>query len=1096
MPFDTNDPAYQDLLAKVVASPRDVVPFVGAGLSVYGPPGERLPLWRELLDRLVVEGQHLGLIDDYDRTRIERELTAGHFIEATDMILDLLGEPTFRRVVERELDDRGKPLPPAVAQLVAVGWSLIVTTNLDRFIPRAYYERYGEQIKSVTSVDLDHLARVLTGISSPDETWLAQIHGDVDSYGSWQLTASHYRLLRQHPSYVDALKNLFLRRVFFVGFGLNDEDIDFVLDTVAKVYPQGASEFFALIDRSRRSDPAIQRLIRNNGLRPVFYDKEPRQGPSDSYGEHRQVFECLSHLAEAWAKHNAVLDVTMKFFPEPDPWFVGRDADLAQLKEAVVAPQGGPIQIVGLGGVGKTSLVQDLVIRHRAALSDAQYQSVFGYSFHGADMLQFLHDLESVTVGRSNAPAPEIKERVAGHLRRHRTLLVLDGAETIVTGTAEIRSPYLADLVRSALDGGGSVVTTSRIPIGGELFEGATTIDLAPLDVDAIADFLSSFGLGHLGRNAAKRLFAMTGGHPLALRVLAAALQGQDPGEALLFLEESDPLEIVDEVDPLQENRLARVLESYRRLLDPVETDFMRAWAVFDAPVPYALVDKALGRQYPESSVTSRLAKRDLREVVVRLRELRLINSGAGGLLSSHPTVRDFFGTPILELHSEMEPIHRAIISYYLDRAVPQPDNFEEAKPLLIAARHAAALPDWSLFDDIFRNRLMRGYRSYLCNNLGGWDEALALSRLGDRPDFPARQTREPAYYPITVARCLKHLGRSAESRRHYLTALRQATATHDPDTAKYVNNFLTLLIWRGELDAAESLVEINVRALDWIDQEWMRRWQVEHGFSSIGYLRLLRGQTLAAAELFDYSVKAWDDCTTERLWMYDYYPYHRGELQLLLDPTAHADAERTIENLLAVASEHQWPESMCRGEIHAAAIATDRARLSGDEAHLRTAQDRLERARAHSAGLAVADVRIAFLLCEAKIEIIQCALTGAASGIELLRQRGVSIRQIVEMSGLRLAEPELGAVFGAVELLSGNAREAQVLADDARRCARERGDWLGVHSPRSVLNWLLAELGSPVTWNAAEPVVDPRDLDGAPLERDWMLDRLAALDA
>ena len=1095
MPFDTSDPAYQDLLAKVVASRHDVVPFVGAGLSVYGPPEERLPLWRELLDRLIREGRHLGLIDDVDLVRIERARAAGRLIEATDVILDLLGDPTFRRVVETELDDRGKPLPPAVAQLVAIGWSLIVTTNLDRLIARAYHAHYGKQIKSVTSIDLDHLARVLAGVSSTGETWLAKIHGDIDSYRSWQLTTTHYRLLRQHPGYVDALKNLFLRRVFFVGFGLNDEDIDFVLDTVARVYPQGASEFFALIERTRRSDPDVQALIRNNGLRPIFYDKEPGRGPSDPFGEHRQVFECLSHLAEAWAKHNAVLDVTMKFFPEPDPWLVGRDAELAQLKETLTAPQGGFVQLVGLGGVGKTSLVQDFVIRHRAALSDAGYRSVFGYSFHGADMLQFLHDLESVTVGRSNAPAPEVKERVAGHLRRHKTLLVIDGTEAILTATDEIRSPYLAELVRSALDGGGSVVATSRIPIGGELFEAATTIDLAPLDVQATSDFLSNFGLGHLGRYAAKRMFAMTGGHPLALRILAAALQEQDPGEALSLLEESDPLGIVDEVDPLQENRLARILESYRHLLDPIETDFMRAWAVFDAPAPYALVDRTLGRPYPDSSVTSRLADRDLREIVIRLRDLGLVNSGADGLLSSHPTVREFFGASTRELHNELEPLHRMIIAYYLDRAAQRPGNFDEAKPLMIVARHAAAIPDWSLFDDIFRNRLMRGFRSFLCNNLGGWDEALALARLGDSEDFPARQTREPAYYPITVARCLKHLGRSAESRRHYLSALRDAAATRDPDAAKYVNNFLTLLIWRGELGAAESLVEMNVRALDWIDREWKRRWQVEHGFSSFGYLRLLRGQLRAATDLFTYSMKAWDGCATERLWMYDYYPYHRAELQLLVDPTAHADAGRTIEDMLAVAREHNWPESMCRGEIHAAAIAADRARLSGMVAHLRAARDRLERARSHAAGLAVADVRIALLLCEAKIEIVQCALTGVGDGVELLRHLGERIRQIVEMSGLRLAEPELGAVFGAAELLHGNAPEARAAADAACQRARERGDWLSVHSPRSVLHWLLEQLGSPAAWDPVEPVADPRTMNGASLQQDWMLDRLAAFD-
>jgi hypothetical protein len=67
-----------------------------------------------------------------------------------DRLIGLLGQPNFKRIVERELDDTGRPVPPAVAELVAVGWSLIVTTNLDRLISRAYFERYGKPPLSFT----------------------------------------------------------------------------------------------------------------------------------------------------------------------------------------------------------------------------------------------------------------------------------------------------------------------------------------------------------------------------------------------------------------------------------------------------------------------------------------------------------------------------------------------------------------------------------------------------------------------------------------------------------------------------------------------------------------------------------------------------------------------------------------------------------------------------------------------------------------------------------------------------------------------------------------------------------------------------------
>ena len=114
MAFDTTDRYYVELRSRVLQTGARVVPFVGAGLTAYGGPSERLPLWRELIDRLIDEGKALGLIAQEGDPAIEEPLAAGDYIGVMDRILDELGEPTFKRVVERELDDTGKPTPPAV----------------------------------------------------------------------------------------------------------------------------------------------------------------------------------------------------------------------------------------------------------------------------------------------------------------------------------------------------------------------------------------------------------------------------------------------------------------------------------------------------------------------------------------------------------------------------------------------------------------------------------------------------------------------------------------------------------------------------------------------------------------------------------------------------------------------------------------------------------------------------------------------------------------------------------------------------------------------------------------------------------------------
>jgi len=263
--FDTTDPAYRDLLSVVLQSGTAVVPFVGAGLSAYGHPEERLPLWGQLLERLVAEGLSLGLIPDSGDVEIDDALRRGRYIDAAERLLRMLGEPTFRRVVERELDDTGKPVPLGIVQLVAINWALIITTNLDRLIARAYMEKHKRPATVITGAETRRLAIAISETLASLDTTLAQIHGSIDVYESWRLTRAHYTQLLQDQAYMTALSNLFLRRVFFVGFGLQDDDFDFAFKTIASIYPDGFGTFYALVPSSRKGDPALLSLIKRGG---------------------------------------------------------------------------------------------------------------------------------------------------------------------------------------------------------------------------------------------------------------------------------------------------------------------------------------------------------------------------------------------------------------------------------------------------------------------------------------------------------------------------------------------------------------------------------------------------------------------------------------------------------------------------------------------------------------------------------------------------------------------------------------------------------------------------------------------------------------
>jgi tetratricopeptide (TPR) repeat protein len=1094
MSFDVTDPAYKDLVSRVVRSGDEVVPFVGAGLSVYGRPADRLPLWGELLEDLVDEGRRRGLIPPPGDPEIDEAIDNERFIEAADRLLRALGEPVFRRTVEKRLDDKGKPMPPAISQLLGVDWSLIVTTNLDRLIGRAYLEQHKRPITTITGNETRRLAQAVAGMAESPETVLAQIHGSVDVYESWRLTESHYELLLQDDGYVLAMQSLFLRRLLFIGFGLKDDDFATLLQTIAHIYPPGVGEFYVLLPHSRKNDQSFLELMRQCELRPIYYDIDESSGSTDPFGGHRAVFECLEHLASQWAATRTDLEVTVKYFPELDPNLVEREKEIRQLLDLILTGRQ-VVQVVGMGGLGKTSLVLQLVREYEAELGTS-VETVFGCSLYRADISQFINDMALATVKPESQSIPHRVDLICEYVRTRRTLLILDGLETVLDEEGGLRSPYLLQIIEAVTAGEGSVLVTSRIPAVGRAFEAAHVIEVVPFSSGEILAFLRRWGLDRLGETANERLIAVTAGHPLALRIVAGLLQDAPPNEAIGTIERSSVIDVADEVDPLRENRLARVIGSYFRYLSESEIAFLDCLSIFEKPTPFALVDAAITREYPDTEVNGPLLGRDLRPVVGRLLDRRLLISSPVGELSCHPTVREYFGKhAVQEEAMSLAPIHRYVAAEALRDAPRQPDTFEQATPLIDACRHAAKSRDWTLFDDLFRQRLMRGFWDYLCDTLGAWEETLTLASLGDTEEFPAEMTGQPGYYPTTVARCLKHLGRTSESRAKYLRTLREVASTRDPETARYVNNFLTLLVWRGELGNADLLVELNIRALSWIDGSWKYCWQDEQGFSSIAYLKLLQGQLEEAERLFDHSERAWDDFHGESPWIADYYAFHRSELTLLREPDAHDRALANIDAILAEADVDVWPEVLCRGLIQGAVVRIDRGIRNADRGELETAVQSLETAQATTAGMNVADVAIAHNLTRLKVELARNEIAGRPD-LETAELGALVDRTsiLVSTSGLALAQPEVMAARGAIAYLEGSWDSAKELYLRAtRQCVRHGNAWAPT-SPRSLVGWLGKQLGRAPGAAPAEPSADLLGLVGEPLEPDWMVGRLEVL--
>ncbi|WP_053669719.1 AfsR/SARP family transcriptional regulator [Streptomyces sp. NRRL B-1140] len=206
--------------------------------------------------------------------------------------------------------------------------------------------------------------------------------------------------------------------------------------------------------------------------------------------------------------------------PPSPTHFVGRAAERDGLHRALTAPGPHPVAVIsGMAGVGKSALA--LHIAHQVAerFPDGQVH----LDLHGATPgMRPLTPAQALTallhhLGTEPCRIPGQPDAAAALLRSllapARTLVVLDGAAN-------------AAQVRPLLPGGAgcAVIVTSRSPL--TALDGATRFPLTPLPDEESAELLrgASGRDGLQGTDAARLLVELTGGLPLALRVLAARL--------------------------------------------------------------------------------------------------------------------------------------------------------------------------------------------------------------------------------------------------------------------------------------------------------------------------------------------------------------------------------------------------------------------------------------------------------------------------------------------------------------------------------------------------------------------------------------------
>ncbi len=519
----------------------------------------------------------------------------------------------------------------------------------------------------------------------------------------------------------------------------------------------------------------------------------------------------------------------------------GRQHWIDALDAAWANPTLNVYTLVAWGGVGKTSLVAHWVSERMAAKGWPGVERYFDWSFYSqgtgesrqTSSDQFMHEaLKFFDDPDPTKGSPwERGERLAGLVRRHRTLLVLDGIEPLQYPVNDPQAGRLKDQALEALlhslaaDNPGLCLVTTREHL--KNIENLTTTaeqKLDKLEKEAAIALLRHVGV-HGTQAEMEAAWADAGGHALTLQLIGRFLADAYGGDIRHYKEVR-----FEEADMESQGRSAfKVMIAYERWLDSAgperqrELALLRLTGLFDRPMSRDSL-KALRAMPPIPGLTDALV--ELKDTqwniaLTRLSEVDLLTITPDAV-GAHPLIREYFAKQLRDTQpSAYQAAHSRLFDHLCETTSYRPDTLEGLRPLYEAVVHGClAQRQQEAYHNVYIDRIQRGEGSdglYSTLKLGAIGANLAVvAAFFDEPwSFvsPKLRNADKAALLNEAAYYLRALGRTTEALQPVRAGLEMAIQQTDRrNAAPYAANLSELEVLLGRLtDAlADSLQSIT----------------------------------------------------------------------------------------------------------------------------------------------------------------------------------------------------------------------------------------------------------------------------------------------